>query len=92
MICFTLSDFILYFKKHVGVTPGKYRKIENGFHGLKDRRKGLIDRRSGFEKGRSKAPSNAQINCGLESANRIAKMPEKRFGVHDRRKSYKKSY
>ena len=49
--------FIRIFKNHVGTTPGKFRKIHKGFFGLKDRRKGLIDRRFG--------PKNTNLSTGL---------------------------
>ena len=37
--------FIRIFKNKVGVTPGKFRKINGGFFGLFDRRKNYRDRR-----------------------------------------------
>ena len=42
--------FIKIFKKYVGVTPGEFRKIDNSFYGLCDRRKGLMDRRNNSNK------------------------------------------
>lgn len=38
--------FINLFKEYTGMTPGQFRKMYKGFYGLRDRRKGLSDRRS----------------------------------------------
>lgn len=41
--------FIKVFKKYVGLTPGEFRKIDNGFFGLSDRRISPFDRRFGVK-------------------------------------------
>jgi AraC-like DNA-binding protein len=82
--------FIRVFKNHVGVSPGKYREIDNGFFGLKDRRKGPMERRAGLKDRRNRASSNTQFNFGNESKDRRTEPSERRNGVSDRRKAYRK--
>jgi len=40
--------FIRVFKKHIGTTPGKFRKMGKGFYGLCDSRKEQVERRPGL--------------------------------------------
>ena len=86
----TCDYFIRVFKNHVGVSPGRYREIDNGFFGLKDRRKGPLERRQDIVDRRNRAPSNTHPNFDLESKDRGTGPPERRIAGLDRRKTYKK--
>lgn len=85
----TCDYFIKVFRNYVGISPGRYRKIGNGFFGLKDRRKGPIERRVGLKDMKKGTLSNPQFNFGNETKCRENEPPERRSGVVDRRKTYK---
>ena len=86
--------FIRIFKQHVGTTPGEFRKMDEGFYGLCDRRRGPVDRRIVVRDGRSGsqtrkvtlASSSSRI-FKLRTPNKNRHSPvERRKGSGDRRK------
>ena len=93
-IGYSSSDyFIRVFKRHVGVTPGKFREMNGGFYGLNDRRKGAVDRRISVKDRRTgvdhrKHKLYSLINKPfLTSRNRDRRqgLPDRRIGPRNRR-------
>lgn len=77
---FCSSDyFIKIFKKQIGITPGVFRKMDNRFYGLKDRRTGQMDRRC-------KSLSNSHKKFDKNIDNRNTDLSDRRIGPLDRRK------
>ena len=79
--------FIRIFKKQVGLTPGKYRKLNGTFYGLRDRRKGLSDRRSEIKE-RRKILFNDPVKSikVIQRKNNDGSNKNRRQGPEDRRK------
>jgi AraC-like DNA-binding protein len=78
--------FIRVFKKHVGITPGKFKKIYGGFYGMHDHRKGPLDRRSGIPDRRHRNPkNNVGLGLNLDLQNFYPKQNDRRGGSKDRR-------
>ena len=85
--------FIRVCKQQFGVTPGRCRKIDRGFYGLKDRRKGFRDRRSDQKDRRKDNGSEEElkltISAGLElkpvKKDRRRGPPDRRNHLQDRR-------
>lgn len=75
--------FIRVFKKYVGLTPGKYRKLDGTFYGLKDRRKGPVDRRSGTPDRRQSTNPKNHFFSGKNDRRTGSK--DRRTGLPDRR-------
>ena len=79
--------FIRIFKKHVGTTPGEFRRIDNGFYGLCDKRKGPVDRRS-RKRDRRSGLSYGKLYLVLSNDTTLQFQANKehRLGTVDRRK------
>lgn len=92
--------FIRVFKKYVGVTPGKFRKMNGGFYGLNDRRKGTVDRRTGLKDRRTgvdhrKNKSYSLINKPFLTSrkrDRRQGFVDRRLGPRDRRIPFLKTF
>lgn len=94
------DTFIRFFKKHIGTTPGEFRKICRSFDGFCNRRKGTADRRSrkGDRRGGSGSGKlNLAISVydreqSLSSKDRRLGYAERRRGPADRRKIIQENY
>jgi len=79
--------FIRVFKKYVGTTPGEFRKMDKGFYGLCDRRKGSVDRRSGVKDRRSNSSyMKVKLVLSIDTSLQFPNNKELRYGSSDRRK------
>lgn len=83
----TCDYFIRVFKKYVGMTPGKYRKMNNDFYGLNDRRIDPVDRRSGIKDRRNNHSfKELNLKLNLETKTPYGNGKDRRKGPKDRRK------
>ena len=96
MDCCSCSYFIKVFKKYVGITPAKFRELDNGFYGLHDRRKrpvhrrsGTRDRRSGSGYGEINIVQSIDITIQFPDLKECrTEQPDRRRGPKDRRQLY----